>query len=303
MRLMNFGKYKVKLTNEDKVLFPVSGITKGDLIRYYHAIADYMLPLVKDRPVTMRRFPDGIEATGFYQKDKSAYFPKWIESVKVKKENGETIAMILANNTATLVYLANQACITPHIWLSKKDKLNNPDKLIFDLDPPGDDFEMVINGAQALKKVLEEDLSLKTFIMTTGSKGLHVIVPLNRKAEFDAVRAFAETISQYVADQNEEHFTTEVRKNKRKGRLFLDYMRNAYAQTGVAPYAVRAIEQAPVATPLHWDELDEKKLHAKTFHIKNIFDRLESKENPWKDFNKYGADLDKPLKKMRQLLE
>lgn len=290
---MPTGKHTVNLSNEDKVLFPGSGITKGELIRYYQDIAPAMLPLVRDRPVTMQRFPDGIGSGGFYQKEKPDYFPDWIEDTEVKKENGETLKMVVANNAATLVYLANQACITPHTWLSRKDKIHYPDKMIFDLDPPGNDYRAVVKGAGALRQILEEKLSFRTFIMTTGSRGLHVVVPLNRKAEFDTVRAFAARICQDVAGKYEKDFTTEVRKDKRKGRLFLDYLRNAYAQTGVSPYAVRALENAPVATPLHWDELDDKKLHAKSFHIKNIFKRVEDTENPWKDFNRYGADIQK----------
>ena len=298
---MKIGKYTVELSNQDKVLFPKSGITKGDLVDYYKNIADIILPHLKDRPVTMQRYPNGIDSKGFFQKDRSDYFPDWIESVKVSKQGG-SVDMVIANNQATLVYLANQAVIIPHIWLSRKDKLDYPDKMIFDLDPPGRNFDLVVKGAYAIKDVLEE-LGLNSYVMTTGSEGIHVTVPLARQQDFDEVRDFAGKISQYLAEKNPEDFTVEVRKDKRKGRLFLDYLRNAYAQTGVTPYGVRAKENAPVATPLEWNELGHKNIDAQAFNIKNIFKRLDKKDDPWRDFKKHGKSIKEPSRKLEKKLE
>ena len=228
---MKIGRYKVELSNQDKVLFPEPDISKGDLVAYYKNISDIILPHLKNRPLTMQRYPRGIDSKGFFQKDKSDYFPDWIESVKVSKQDG-SVDMVIANNQATLVYLANQGMIIPHVWLSRKDKLNYPDKLIFDLDPPGKNFDLVIKGAHAIREVLEK-LEMNPYVMTTGSKGIHVTVPLARQQDFNEVREFAGKISRFLAEKNPDEFTTEVRKDKRKGRLFLDYLRNSYAQTGI----------------------------------------------------------------------
>ncbi len=280
--VLKVGKQSIELTNQDKILFPRSGITKGELIEYYQKIAPYMLPYMKDRAITMHRFPDGITHEGFYQKDISDYFPDWIQSAKIRKEGGYN-HYVVCNDAATLVYLANQACITPHIWLSRINKLDYPDKMIFDLDPGKDDFSIVRKAAFAIRDELDE-LGLKSFVMTTGSRGLHVIVPLKSTQNFDTVRAFARNVADRVAAQNPKLFTTEVRLNKRRGRLFIDSTRNAFAQTTVAPYAVRAHDGAPVAMPISWDELKKPSLHAQSFTIKNIFKRLEKNKNPWPGF-------------------
>ncbi len=296
------GKYTVETSNEDKVLFPKAGITKMDLIKYYLDMADHILPHTKDRPVTMRRLPNGINGKSFYQKEASDYFPDWVNTVKVKKEDG-FVNMVTINKEATLVYLANQACITPHIWLSKKDKPEQPDKVVFDLDPPANDFDIVIQAANDFRKLLEEELGLKCFIMTTGSKGLHVIVPIIRNKKFEEVRDFAADICRFIADGNPKDYTVEMRKAKREGRLFLDYMRNSYAQTSVMPYAVRAIEGAPVATPIDWEELIKGKIDSQKFTIINISKRMEKKENPWKDYFKSRKSLTQPLMKLEKLLK
>jgi len=170
------GKYTVELSNTDKVLFPGDGITKGDLIDYYHQIAAVMLPYIKDRPLVMHRFPDGIDAEGFYQQEIADYFPDWVKRVSVKKEGG-SISHVVCQNAATLVYLANQACITLHVWLSRQDRLDNPDQLIFDLDPPDKDFEPVREAAQLLRQFLQ-GLSLESLVKTTGSRGLACDSPI-----------------------------------------------------------------------------------------------------------------------------
>lgn len=293
------GKYTVELSNTDKIFFPEDGITKGDLIDYYHKIASVMLPYLKDRPLVMHRFPDGINMEGFYQQEASDYFPDWIERVSVKKEGG-SISHVVCQSTATLVYLANQACITLHVWLSRKEHLYNPDQLIFDLDPPDKDFEPVREAAQLLRKFLNE-LYLETFIKTTGSRGLHVVVPLDKSAGFDRVRSFARDVAETLSKLESKKLTAELSKEKRGDRVFLDYIRNSYGQTAVAPYAVRAKPGAPVATPLDWDEIADPSLNSQSYTIENMFQRLSQRKDPWEGMWRKTYSLDKAENKLSEL--
>jgi bifunctional non-homologous end joining protein LigD len=302
-KLVEVGKHKLELSNLDKVFFPEQGITKGDLIEYYRRAADIMLPHLQGRPISMQRFPDGITDSGFYQKEVPDYFPDWIEraSIQVEEDNTKQDQVVI-DNPATLVYLVNQGMITPHIWLSRQDKIDYPDKLIFDLDPPGDDFEAVRQGAQLMHDILK-DLGLATFVMTTGSKGLHVVIPLDRSENFDTVREFASDLARVMVRRHPEELTVEMRKNKRKGRLFLDYLRNSYAQTSVAPYAVRSKPGAPVATPLEWGELSDSDLGPQSYNIKNIFRRLGQKDDPWKNMMADPSSIKEAREKLDQIEE
>jgi bifunctional non-homologous end joining protein LigD len=297
------GKHKLELSNLDKVFFPEQGITKGDLIEYYRRAADIMLPHLQGRPISMQRFPDGIQDSGFYQKEVPDYFPDWIDrtSIQVEEDNTKQDQVVI-DSPATLVYLVNQGMITPHIWLSRQDKIDYPDKLIFDLDPPGDNFEAVRHGAQLMHDILDE-LGLKTFVMTTGSKGLHVVIPLDRSEDFDTVREFASDLARVMARRHPDELTVETRKNKRKDRLFLDYLRNSYAQTSVAPYAVRAKPGAPVATPVEWRELSDADLGPQSYNINNIFRRLGQKEDPWKNMMADASSIQEAREKLQQIEE
>lgn len=290
----------VATSHSDKILFPASGITKGDLIRYYDKIANDMLPYLKGRPLTMHRFPDGILDEGFYQKNASDYFPNWIKTSKVKKEGG-WVNYVICDNKETLVYLVAQGTITFHVTLSKTDKLDYPDKLIFDLDPSENNFKSVVKVAQILRRLLEKELELSTYVMLTGSDGLHLVIPLARAENFDEVRSFAKKVAGYLAAQYPKDITIEMRKNKRKGRLFLDYLRNSYAQTGVSPFSVRALEGAPVAVPIGWEELENGIPNSQAYNIHTIFDRLKEKVNPWKDFGKNAKILSDAKKKLEKL--
>lgn len=300
-KIVEIGGRTIELSNLDKVFFPGEGLTKGELVDYYRRMAETMLPHLESRPLSMQRFPDGIEGEGFYQKQAPDYFPDWIERVKIEvEEDGEVQPQVVCQGAATLVYLAQQACITPHIWLSRVDQLRQPDKLIFDLDPAGDDFEPVRTAAQDLRAILE-DIDLAPFVMTTGSRGLHVVVPLERSADFDEVREFAKALAGVLARRRPDDYTTEVRKNKRQGRLFLDYLRNAYAQTSVAPYAVRAKPGAPVATPITWDELGDPSLNSQTYTMKNIFRRLGQKDDPWEDMMRRAKSIEPTQARLEHL--
>jgi bifunctional non-homologous end joining protein LigD len=289
----------IEISSADDLMYPEDGISKADVVDYYHKIAETMLPHMKDRPLSMQRFPKGISEVGFFQKEIPEYFPDWIDQVDVDvKGEGSTQPQVVCNTAATLVYLAEQRFLTPHIWLSRVDKLERPDKLIFDLDPPKDDFELVRSAARSMNVILGE-VELASYIMTTGSRGLHVVIPLDRRASFDEVRDFAHDLASALARREPDNVTTEPRKEKRKGRLFLDYLRNSYAQTSVPPYALRAKAGAPVATPLSWMELDDPKLNSQSYTMSNIFKRLGSEEDPWKDIYKQGQSL----KKARKLLD
>ena len=292
------GSRTIEVANLDKVMFPDEGITQGDLMDYYRRVSETMLPYLKGRPLTMQRFPDGIGEEGFYQKEAPDYFPDWIRRVSIEvKEEGQEQPQVICDDVATLVYLVDQGCITLHVWLSRADKLTHPDKLIFDLDPPDDDFELVRSAAQSLREMLES-VGLLPFVMTTGSRGLHVVVPLDRSTDFDTVRSFAKDLAGILAEREADRLTTEVRKNKRGNRLLLDYLRNSYGQNTVAPYAVRAKPGAPVATPLDWDELSDSNLHSQTYTMQNIFQRLGQKEDPWKGMMRHARSLSEPRRQL-----
>jgi bifunctional non-homologous end joining protein LigD len=277
------GGIRVELSNTSKVLFPGDGITKGDLIEYYHSVADRMLRYLRDRPITMERYPDGITGHRLVQKDVPGYFPDWVSRAEVAKQGG-TLHQVICDKPATLVYLANQACIELHVFLSRVGRLGYPDQLVFDLDPPAAErFGDARRAAFRLRDLLEGELGLMTFVKTTGGKGLHVHVPLDARNGFDEVRAFARQVSGLLAARHPELVTTEQRKDKRGSRVYLDIMRNAYAQTVVAPFAVRARPGAPVAVPLHWDVVDDSSFTPAQFTLRTICGNLDDLDqaDPW----------------------
>jgi len=292
------GRYKVDIVNAHKPFFPQDGISKGDLVQYYRRIARTMLPYLRGRPITMHRFPDGIESEGFYQKDAPEYFPPWIERVRVAKEDG-ALEQVVCTRAADLVYLANQGCITPHIWPSRSDRLHNPDVMVFDLDPAeGAGFESVRRAARALRELLRS-LGLVPFVQTTGSRGMHVVVPLDRSEGFDAVRAFAQEVARLLAGRWPRELTVEQRKEKRGQRLYIDTGRNAYGQTFVAPYAVRPRRGAPVATPVRWEELEA--VESQSYNLRNVFQRLQRAGDPWRGMWRHARPLREALQKLARL--
>jgi len=280
----------IEVSNANKVLFPDIGLTEGQLAEYYAQVAGTMLPHLRGRPLSMQRFPKGIGERGFYAKEMPDYFPEWIDHVDVDVlETGEVQPQVVCNDAATLIYLVDQACITPHTWLSRRPHLNQPDKLIFDLDPPRS-FETAREAARSLRTLLDE-LELPAYLMTTGSRGLHIGIPLDSQAGFDAVRAFAVELAEALARRAPDKLTTETRKNARRGRLFLDYLRNSYAQTSVPPYAVRARPGAPVATPIRWEELDDPELTSSRYTVANVLNKIAREGDPWADFHERGCSL------------
>jgi bifunctional non-homologous end joining protein LigD len=293
---------RIELSNTGKVLFDDPQITKGDLVRYYRDMARRILPYLRDRPLVMARYPDGIGGQRIFQKNIPGYFPAWINRVEVDKAGGE-LCQVIGDKPATLVYLANQACIELHAFLSRVNALDRPDQLVFDLDPPSADrFADVVRLALHLRELLEDELGLTAYVKTTGGKGLHVHVPLKAADGFDAVRAFARHASEVLAARNPDLVTTQQRRAGRGDRVYADIMRNAYAQTVVAPYSVRARPGAPVATPLRWEELADRDLTPQRFTLRSVGERLErlGASDPWAGLGRHRYGLDRAARRLEK---
>ena len=285
------GRRRVRISNSGRVMFPDVKLTKLDLARHYADVAPAMLPHVRQRPLALQSFPQGVVGNGFFLKDAPRHFPDWIARVAVPKREGGTIHHLLANNAAALVYLAGQNAITLHIWTSRADMLERPDRLVFDLDPPsGRRFADVRAAARELGALLR-DLGLAPFAMTTGSRGIHVVTPLRRNQDYEAVRSFARRVALVAAAGNPAALTVEQRVAKRGGRIFIDVGRTAYGQHAVAPYSVRALPRAPVATPLEWEELDDRRLDPQGWSVANIARRLADRGDPWAAIARHAGSL------------
>jgi bifunctional non-homologous end joining protein LigD len=272
---------EVRLSHPDKLLFPDDGLTKADLAAYYESVADTMLPHLRDRPLNLWRWNAGIHGPRVVQQDIPKGAPEWVARVETPRRKGGTNRHVLAGDAATLRWLANQNCITPHVWTARRDRLDRPDRMVFDLDPgPDSPFDAIREGALAVGARLR-DAGMEPFAMTTGSKGIHVVAPLRRTRDSDAVREAARELGADVAAAHPDTLTTEWRKEKRGGRILVDTARNTYGQTVVAPYAVRALPGAPVATPLSWEELQDPGLHAQKWTLRTIRDRLARHGDPW----------------------
>jgi bifunctional non-homologous end joining protein LigD len=282
---------EVRLSHPDKVLFPGDGLTKADLAAHFERVAPAMLPHVRDRPLNLWRWNNGIDGQRVVQQDMPKGAPDWLARVETPRRRGGSISHPLANDAAALRWLANQNCITPHVWSARKDRLDRPDRIVFDLDPPdGVEFDQIRAAALQVGETLRA-LKLEPFAMTTGSRGIHVIAPLRRTRSADEVRATAGAIAEQIAAEHDDTLTTEWRKAKRADRILVDVARNTYAQTVVAPYAVRALPGAPVATPLAWEELDDPDLHARRWTMRTIGDRLDARGDPWAEIGGHARTL------------
>lgn len=296
---VNLDGHEIALSHRDRVLFPKHGLTKGKLIDFYRRIAPVALPHLADRPLTMRRFPEGIRKKGFFQKNLPDHFPDWFARAELPKEDGRMTYAVLSN-AASLVYVANQGCITPHVGLSRVDRIDRPDRLVFDLDPSDGDFAKVRDAAIRVRALLEE-LDIVPFVMTTGSRGLHVVAALDRSGDFDAARTFARDCCEVLARRFPDRLTVEHRKAKRGDRVFLDYLRNAYGQTVVGAYGVRARPGAPVATPLEWEEVGKADLRSDRYTIRNIFRRLGQREDPWREISRHGVSVSGAIRRLAEM--
>ncbi|MEU6357656.1 non-homologous end-joining DNA ligase [Streptomyces sp. NPDC047072] len=303
VRTVRAGRRTVEVHRPDKVLFPggdgAKEYTKGDLVDYYRAVAPFMLPHLRGRPLMLERHPDGIDGPRFMQKNAPDSYPEWIDRVEVAKEGG-TVCHPVCDDTATLLYLADQAALTLHRWLSRTGRVDRPDRLVFDLDPAdGGDFAAVREAAWLLGELLDE-LRLPSVLMTTGSRGLHVVVPVNGHHDFDEVRAFAKDVADTLVAGHPDRLTTAARKKERGDRLYLDVQRNGYAQTAVAPYTVRAKPGAPVATPIAWTQLDDPGLDARRWTIADAVE--QARTNPWAGTMGKGRALGPARRRLNALM-
>jgi len=262
--------HQIKLTNLDKVLFPEDGYTKADLIKYYAEVSPFLVPWLRDRPLTLKPFPDGIGGPSFYQKNKPSFTPRWVVSWKDEEEEGNDY--VLANDTATLVWLANYTAIEIHPRLARVDRPDTPDFVMIDLDPAtGATWDDVKEVAHAVKGVLD-DLGLRGFPKTTGSRGIHVLVPIARRYSFEESRAFALAVGTAAREKLPKLVTLEFQKSRRKG-IYVDYLQNVRGKTTAGPYSVRPIRRAPVSTPFAWDEISSLG-RPDAYTIANVMARL-----------------------------
>jgi bifunctional non-homologous end joining protein LigD len=287
------------ITHPEKVLFPGDGITKGDLALYYEAIAPVMVPHIRARPVTMERYPAGIDKKGFIQKDVSKGFPDWLTRVEVPKKGG-VVHYPLVTDTRSLLWLANQNSITPHVWTARVPDLHHPDICIFDLDPSTEDAGMLREGALALRDLLAE-LGLPSWVKTSGSKGYHIAVPLDRKAKTGAVAGFAQGVGAALVARQPKLFTQEFHKADRGRRILVDTGRNGFGATFAAVYAVRARPGAPVSAPCTWDEIASGAIGPRSVTLKTMPDRMADVGDLWADLLKRKRSLTRAITKLRGL--
>jgi bifunctional non-homologous end joining protein LigD len=287
-----------EITNADKVLFPDTGLTKGDLIDHHLRAADLVLPHLAGRPVALRRFPNGIEVPGFFQKAASEHYPDWIPRVPVEKREGGTVEHVQVDEAATLAYLVQQGTIELHPWLSRSDDLERPDQLVIDLDPPEGDIDAARAAARSVRDLLQE-IGIEPRLKTTGSSGYHVHVELDRSETFDAARDLAGAIAHALARRHPDELTAEQRKDARGDRVFVDWLRNGFGQTAVAAYTVRALPGAPVATPIAWDELGSVDPGSHT--VSSIFRRLGQRDDPWADVGHAAVNVTWARERLREI--
>jgi bifunctional non-homologous end joining protein LigD len=284
------------ISHPDKVLFPDDGITKGELAAYYEAVADCMVPHIAGRPVTMERYPSGIGHGGFLQKDVSKGFPNWLERVDVPKKGG-TVHYPLVSDLRSLLWIANQNCVTPHVWSSRVPTLHRPDLCVFDLDPAEDAPAILRQAALATREVLAE-LGLPSWVKTSGSKGFHIVVPLEGSSGFEEVGTFAGAVGALLVKRDPEHLTLEFLKTDRGGRIFVDTGRNGPSATFAAPYAVRAKAGAPVSAPCTWDEVAAAGLGPRSFSLRGMARRLSDVGDIWGEMQQHPQSLRPALERL-----
>jgi bifunctional non-homologous end joining protein LigD len=282
------------ITHPEKVLFPDDGITKGEVASYYEAIAPIMLPHVLGRPLTMERYPAGIGQKGFMHKDVSKGFPEWLERVEVPKKGG-TVRHAVLSDTRSVLWMANQNTITPHVWTSRAPHLYQPDICVFDFDPSNaDEPDILRSAAMGLRSLLGE-LDLPSWVKTSGSKGYHVVVPLDATARVGDVARFAHGVGSLLVTRDPEHLTQEFSKADRGGRILVDTGRNGYSATFAAPYALRAKAGAPVSAPCTWEELERGDVEPQTFTLKTMAARMADVGDLWSDMPRQGLSLQRAM--------
>jgi bifunctional non-homologous end joining protein LigD len=291
---------KPAITHPEKVLFPDDGITKGELAAYYEAIAPAMLPHIRARPVTMERFPKGIGEKGFMHKDVSRGFPDWLERVELPKKGG-TVHYALIVDTRSLLWVTNQNTITPHVFISRVPDLYAPDVCVFDLDPSVEDPEMLRGAALGLRDLLDE-LGLRSWVKTSGSKGYHIMLSLDGEAHMDEVAHFAHAVGTLMVSRDPDHLTQEFSKADRGRRILIDTGRNGYSATFAAAYAVRPKPGAPVSAPCTWEEIERGTATPQAFTVRNMAARMSAAGELWADMAKRRQSLNRAIEKLRRLI-
>jgi bifunctional non-homologous end joining protein LigD len=276
----------VRLTHPDKVLYPDQGLTKRELAEYLAAVAKHMLPFAKNHPLSLVRCPDGVNAKCFYQKHLTASMPEAFKSVTIREKSGARADYLCVDSVAGIVAAAQIGVLELHVWGAPNDDLEHPDRLVFDLDPAPDvSFAEVKTAAGDFKSVLEA-AGLASFAMITGGKGIHVIAPLGRRNDWDEVKSFAAGLSRSFVERDPARFIATASKAKRKGRIFIDWLRNERGATAILPYSPRARKGAPVAVPIAWKELARLK-SADAFDTVAVVKRLKKmKDDPWPGYGK-----------------
>jgi bifunctional non-homologous end joining protein LigD len=287
------------ITHPEKVLFPDDGITKGDLAAYYEALSPVILPHLRGRPITMERYPTGIGQKGFWQKDVSKGFPDWLKRVEVPKKGG-VVHHPVVTDRRSLLWITNQNTITQHIWASRIPDLRYPDLCVFDLDPSTDDQLTVRAAAMALRDLLQE-LTLPSWIKTTGSKGFHIVVPLDGTTTTGQVARFANAVGQVLVSRAPDRLTLEFSKADRSGRIYVDTGRNGYSATFAAPYTVRARRGAPVSAPCTWAEVERGEVTSRSFTLRNMRERVATIGDVWGDLRRRRRSLKRATERLRAL--
>jgi bifunctional non-homologous end joining protein LigD len=297
-KVVKVEKHELKFTHLDKIYWPDEGITKGEVIDYYNSVSKYILPYLKDRPQSLKRNPNGITDKGFFHKDAGDAAPDWVESIELYSDSAQKdIDYILCNNKATLLYLNNLGCIEINPWNSRTKNLDRPDYLVMDIDPSDKStFEEVIDTAQAIKEVLDK-AGASAFCKTSGASGLHIYVPLGAKYDYDQARSFAEIVASFTEEKLPKITTMERSLNKRKDRIYLDYLQNKRGQTLASVYSLRPVPGATISTPLEWKEVKHG-LSPSQFTMKTLPKRLEKKGDLFKGVLLKGIDMEKCLKRL-----
>jgi bifunctional non-homologous end joining protein LigD len=288
------------ITHPEKLLFPADGITKGELAAYYDAIAPLMLPHLAGRPVTLERFPAGIERKGFLQKNVTTGFPEWLKRVEVSHKQGP-VHYALIEDARSLAWLANQNCITPHVWSSRHPTLDHPDLCLLDLDPSREDPDELRTAALAVRALLEE-LGLPSWVKASGSKGFHIVVPLEPQTSYEDLWRFAHGAGALLAKRHPTLLTQEFLKAERAGRILIDTGRCAPGATFAAAYAVRPRAGAPVSAPCSWSELERGAAQPRSFPLRAMAQRVQQVGDPWSQLQRQPQSIVAPLQRLETLL-
>ena len=287
----------IRVTHPDRVVYEDQGLTKRDLAEYYEEVAEHMLPHVTDRPLSLVRCPEGQTRKCFYQKHVGTSFPEAVGRVEIEEKQGDRETYATVSSAAGLVGLVQMGVLELHLWSCRKDRLERPDRMVFDLDPDeGLAWDRVVEATRAVHEALQ-DLELESFVKTSGGKGLHVVVPLDRRHSWDEVLETSRALAQTLADESPERYTADVRKEKRQGRVLIDYLRNSRGSTWVAPFSTRARPGAPVSTPVAWEELGGD-LRSDTYTVANVRRRLASLgRDPWEGIDQVRQSLTREVRR------